>query len=76
MMPGAFGGGQFHFQYEVYISPIPPDGPLTIVVEWADQEIPETRTELDGTAIRAASAQAQEIWPDLPPARHHGNYGL
>jgi hypothetical protein len=39
---------------------------LTLVVEWLDQDIPETRTELDSSAIRAAAAQAIEVWPDLP----------
>ncbi|GGP46993.1 hypothetical protein [Saccharothrix coeruleofusca] len=62
-------GGQFHFRHEVYLTPLPPEGAVTLFVAWPDQDIPETAVELDATAIRAAAAQAQEIWPDLPPTR-------
>jgi hypothetical protein len=67
MRPTSGGGGEFHYQQSLYIWPLPPDGPLTVVVEWPDQAIAETRTELDATAIRAAAAQAVLIWSDLPP---------
>ncbi len=72
---GGGGGGGFYYQSEVYLSPLPPEGPLTLVVEWPDQQMPETRTELDAAAIRAAAAQALEIWSDLPPAIDPGETG-
>ncbi|WP_158888791.1 hypothetical protein [Amycolatopsis anabasis] len=59
-------GGQFHTQHDLRLRPLPPEGPLTVVTQWPARGVPETRTELDGTAIRAAAAEALELWPDLP----------
>ncbi|MEV4314106.1 hypothetical protein [Actinocrispum sp. NPDC049592] len=66
----AYGGSgsPFHFRYEFYMSPLPPEGPVSIVVRWLDKDLPETVTDLDGAAIREAAANAVEVWPDLPPA--------
>lgn len=64
---GSGSGSQFHFESGIRLWPLPPDGPLTLVVDWLDQGIAETRTGLDGSAVRAAAAGATEIWPDLPP---------
>ena len=52
---------------EWWLSPLPPDGPLTFVVRCAELGIEETATELDGTAIRAAAAGVVELWPWTPP---------
>jgi hypothetical protein len=60
--------GQFHRMVELYLAPLPPEGPLTLVVQWLEHEIEETRTDLDGSAIRAAAATVTDVWPDLPPA--------
>ncbi|MBT2386626.1 ankyrin repeat domain-containing protein [Streptomyces sp. ISL-11] len=59
--------GVFHYGIELHLSQLPPGGPLTLVTEWPAAGVPETRTEFDGTALRAATAQVVEIWPDLPP---------
>ncbi|WP_020671592.1 hypothetical protein [Amycolatopsis nigrescens] len=59
-------GSQHFLRQNVFLWPLPPDGPCTLVVRWTAREIPETRTEVDGAAIRAAAAEALEIWPDLP----------
>ncbi|MEU2853691.1 ankyrin repeat domain-containing protein [Streptomyces syringium] len=61
-------GGLFHYGIELYMSQLPPQGPLTLVTEWPAAKIPETRTEFDGTALRAAAETAVEVWPGLPPA--------
>ncbi|MCU1680779.1 MAG: hypothetical protein JWQ81_1518 [Amycolatopsis sp.] len=60
------GGSQFHFQHTVFVWPLPPEGPMSLVVRWLDREIDETYTELDGGAIRAAAVEAREVWPGLP----------
>jgi hypothetical protein len=60
--------GRFHRLLELYMAPLPPEGPLTLVVQWLEHEIEETHTELDGSAIRAAAATVTDVWPDLPPA--------
>ncbi|MFD8496804.1 hypothetical protein [Amycolatopsis sp. NPDC059657] len=66
------GGSSFHFRHDVFIWPLPPDGPMQVVVQWLEREIEETRTELDGTLIRKSAADAKEIWPGLPKRVHHG----
>ncbi len=66
--PYGGSGSSFHFRHELYLSPLPPEGPVSIVVRWLDQDVPETVTDLDGAAIREAAADAVEVWPDLPPA--------
>jgi hypothetical protein len=52
-----------------WLSPLPPDGPLTVVVRCPGLGIGETATELDGAAIRAAAADVVELWPWTPPSR-------
>ena len=59
------GGTGFAVEHEVFLWPLPPDGPLKLIVQWRDREIPETQTELDGAAIRVAAKDAAEIWPGL-----------
>lgn len=60
--------GQFHRLVELYLSPLPPEGALTVVVQWLEHEIAETRTELAAGPIRALAATVTDVWPDLPPA--------
>ncbi|MBC3984730.1 hypothetical protein H8N01_19695 [Streptomyces sp. AC536] len=58
------GGDGFHEHLVLHLSQLPPEGPLELVVEWPDEDIPETRTTFDGTAVRAAGAEAVPIWPE------------
>jgi hypothetical protein len=60
--------GQFHRMVELYLTPLPPEGSLTVVVQWLEHEIAETRTELAADPIRALAATVTDVWPDLPPA--------
>ena len=48
---------------DVWLWPLPPAGDLRAVCAWPDRDIPETSTILDATAIRAAAAAAQPLWP-------------
>lgn len=43
--------------------PLPPLGDLTFVCEWPAMAIPESRTSIDTTPIRAAAGQAITLWP-------------
>ncbi len=49
------------------MTPLPPPGPLLIVLRWLELGIEETVTELDGTAIAAAGHAAEVLWPPAPP---------
>jgi hypothetical protein len=61
------GGGSAHaWDQNLWIHPLPPDGPVTLVASWLEHGVTETRADLDGTAIRAAAARAVSLWPDEP----------
>jgi hypothetical protein len=49
-----------------WVHPLPPDGPVTFVVSWLAEDVTEERTQVDGTAIRAAAGRAVTLWPDDP----------
>jgi hypothetical protein len=51
----------------MWLSPLPPAGPLRVVVRCDLLRLPETVTELDGTAIRAAAAEVVTLWPWVSP---------
>lgn len=50
-----------------WLSPLPPEGPLRLVVRCPEIGIAETSTELDGTAIRRASNDVVALWPWAMP---------
>ena len=64
---GGGSGGDTAVDQSWWLSPLPPDGPVHVVVRCDDLGIPETRTELDGTAIWRAAGQVVELWPWFPP---------
>ncbi|WUH89841.1 hypothetical protein OG900_06715 [Streptomyces sp. NBC_00433] len=64
LLEGGGSGNELSWQSEFWVSPLPPDGPVTLVSVWADAGAPEQRAELDGAAIRAAAARAVELWPE------------
>ncbi|MEQ4524090.1 hypothetical protein [Nocardioides kribbensis] len=59
---GGGGGGRIYDQ-EYWVSPLPADGPLRVVVRWDARGVPETVTEVDGAAVAAAGRGAVELWP-------------
>jgi hypothetical protein len=61
------GGGQLAVDQTYWVSPLPPDGPLTVVLAWPGFGLPESRTVVDGSAIRAAADRSQLLWPPSPP---------
>jgi hypothetical protein len=63
---GGGGGGDTSVDQGWWLSPLPPDGPLRIVVRCDELGLPETATELDGTAIRAAASDVVVLWPWEP----------
>jgi hypothetical protein len=62
---GGGGGGDGHSfaaSDGLWLWPLPPEGPLELVLQWPALGIPETRTYLDGTAIRSAAGHARAFW--------------
>jgi hypothetical protein len=64
------GGGQQSVDQSYWVAPLPPDGPVVVVMAWAGFGMPECRTVLDGAAIRAAAARSHSLWPPQPASEH------
>jgi hypothetical protein len=57
------GGGELTVDQTYWVTPLPPEGPVTVVLTWQSFGIAESRTNLDGTLIREAASQSQTLWP-------------
>lgn len=60
------GGGERSHDQEYWLAPVPPPGPLSVVLACAGLGIDETVVQLDGDALVQAAAQAQVLWPWQP----------
>lgn len=56
------GGNGRRYDMQHWVSPLPPSGPVTFVIEWPAHGIAETRASLDGDLIRAAADRAVDLW--------------
>jgi hypothetical protein len=56
----AGGGGRW--SYKFWVSPLPPEGPVTFVCEWPAFDIEETYRELEGRRFIDAAANAKPIF--------------
>ncbi|MEW1655183.1 ankyrin repeat domain-containing protein [Streptomyces sp. NPDC093707] len=69
-------GGAFHSQLELHLSQLPPAGATQLVVEWPDEQVPETVTVFDAGPLRVAAGEAREVWRDAEPAEGAPSRGL
>jgi hypothetical protein len=60
------GGGAHSVDQSYWVAPLPPDGPVTVVLAWPGFGMPESRTTLDAAAILAAAVDSQRLWPPQP----------
>jgi hypothetical protein len=60
------GGDDLTVDQSYWVSPLPPEGPVTFVLSWSGFGMPESRTEVDGALIRAAAARSVRLWPEQP----------
>ncbi len=60
------GGGRQGVDQTYWVSPLPPEGPMTFVIAWPGFGLPESRTVVDGGVIRAAADRSQLLWPPQP----------
>jgi hypothetical protein len=60
------GGGHQSIDQTYWVTPLPPAGLVDIILAWTGFGIPECRTALDGTAIRAAASRSRILWPPQP----------
>lgn len=68
LMERGGGGGGKTWSWNYWLWPLPPAGPLRVVVEWPAANVPLTDIELDGAALMAAAAGVDVLWPDEPPS--------
>ncbi|MEU6819073.1 ankyrin repeat domain-containing protein [Streptomyces atriruber] len=74
--PGGMRDSLFRTDVDLYLTELPPPGETRLVVEWPDEDIPETSTPVDADALRAAAAHAVEVWPGLPTPGATGTRSL
>ena len=67
---GRGGGGEYSIDQSWWLSPVPPAGPVRLVLRCTDIGIEETSFELDGTAIGRAVEDVVTLWPWEPPRDH------
>ncbi|MEC3994131.1 hypothetical protein VSR01_11485 [Actinacidiphila sp. DG2A-62] len=65
VLPASAGGNMARWDAELWITPLPPAGPVTVVAVWPEVGIAdEQHAVLDGTQIRAAGERAVPLWPE------------
>jgi hypothetical protein len=67
LRPQDGGGGDRTHHQTYWVYPLPPEGPVTFVLAWPSFGLPETHTEFDSAAIRAAAERSRTLWPPQPP---------
>lgn len=65
------GGGGRTYEQGYWAWPLPAEGDLTVVVDWPEVDVPETRTVLDGGLLREAATRAHAVWDEDADARSH-----
>lgn len=66
MVPRGGGGGGDEWRSRLWLWPLPPPGPLTWVVAWADESIHEQSTTVDASELIAAAEKAEQLWSAEP----------
>jgi hypothetical protein len=64
VVPQSGGGGGKRYEYSFWCWPLPPEGPMTLTVQWARAAIPSTSVEIDASAIRRAGLTSKKLWTD------------
>lgn len=61
---GVGGGGEDTYRFDdgMWLWPLPPEGPLEVVVQWPAFDIPESHVVLDSAPLLALAAQARPVW--------------
>jgi hypothetical protein len=74
LQQGGGGGSSCSQDWDFWVHPLPPDGPVTLVGSWVEHGIAESSAELDGTAIRAAAGRVVTLWPEEPESEPGGGW--
>lgn len=60
--PRGGGGGGRRWDFSYWVWPLPPDGPVTITLEWPRHWDGAVTSEVDGTAIHKAGESSERLW--------------
>ena len=66
LLPQGGGGGDLSVDQAYWVAPLPPEGPVAVLLRWPAFGMAESRTVLDGAAIRAAGSSSRILWPPQP----------
>ena len=61
---GPGGGDVRQSRMSFWLWPLPPPGPITWVLSWEEQGVPEQRITLDASEIVSAAGQARQLWEE------------
>jgi hypothetical protein len=61
---GGGGGSSYRYADEVWLHPLPPAGPLELVVRWPALQVPEHRITLPAGDLLHAAEQVTTLWSD------------
>jgi hypothetical protein len=62
VMPQRGGGGGKRYEYSFWCWPLPPEGRMTLTIQWDRANIPSTTVEIDASAIRRAGLSSKKLW--------------
>jgi hypothetical protein len=65
-MSAESGGGNRSIDASYWLTPVPPDGAVTLVCAWAALGVDETRFVVEDAALTTASSRAIMLWPWEP----------
>ncbi len=74
LLQGGGGGNDRSWDGDFWVSPLPPEGPVTLVASWLEHGVAETSADLDGAAIREAARHAVILWPEEPDHESGGGW--
>lgn len=60
---GGGGGSTYASADHLWLWPLPPAGPIELVLQWPALGIPETRTTVDVGAVSELAARVRPYWP-------------
>lgn len=67
LVPSGGGGSSNRWDQNLWLWPLPPDGPVTFALIWPEAGIDETTVQVEGALFRGAAGQAEQLWTPLTP---------
>jgi hypothetical protein len=62
LIPLSGSGTAARFDQRFWVQPLPPPGPVGLIVEWERRGLAETRVDVSAEEIREAASRSSLIW--------------